>query len=122
MITGKVVNRQAMIEIEVVGPSGAPVALAAVVDTGYNGALTLPRGLVQSLRLPFMGHRRGRLADGTSVLMSTHSGTIDWMGQPTEVLVAQVSGTPLVGMMLMSGSRLTIDAIEGGQVFIEELS
>ena len=35
-------------------------------------------------------------------------------------MVHQAGGRPLMGMALLSGSRLLIDASEGGEVAIEE--
>ena len=70
MITGKVTaNREVVIEIEVAGPAQQLRRTQAVIDTGYNGYLTLPRQLVSALKLPFAGHRRGTLADGRTVLL-----------------------------------------------------
>ncbi len=82
MITGKVtVNREAVIELEVAGPAQQPRRIQAVIDTGYNGYITLPSHLITALQLPFVGHRRGMLADGSVVLLDVFSrqlsGTVD---------------------------------------------
>ncbi len=37
---------------------------------------------------------------------------------PVAVIAAE--GQPLVGMALLRGSRLTVDAVPGGEVLIEE--
>jgi clan AA aspartic protease len=121
MITGKVRNREAIIDIEVSTPARSPQQIEAVIDTGYNGHLTLPDHLVASLQLPFAGHRRGTLADGSVVLLDVFMATVIWHGQSKDILVSQAKGAPLVGMALLNGSRLTIDALDGGDVTIEEL-
>jgi predicted aspartyl protease len=47
MISGRVRNREAIIELEVSGPGQPLQQVEAVIDTGYNGYLTLPSHLVQ---------------------------------------------------------------------------
>lgn len=121
MITGKVVKSQAIIDVAIEGTDGASVSIAAIIDTGYNGAVTLPNQIIRSLGLPLMGHRRGRLADGSVVITKTCRGVVRWFGESREVLVAEMTGTPLVGMALLTGCRLTIDAFEGGQITIAKL-
>lgn len=58
MISGSVRNREAIIELEVSAPGQPPRQYTAVVDTGYNGYLTLPRQAIAELQMPFAGHRR----------------------------------------------------------------
>ncbi len=121
MIRGTVRNREALIELEV-SDSGQPVAkLEAVIDTGYNGYLTLPYDLVTALQLPFAGHRRGTLADGSVTRLDVYLASVVWHGQQKDVLISQAAGTPLVGMSLLAGSRLTMDVIDGGEVTIKAL-
>ena len=122
MITGNVTaDREAIIPIEVAGPSGQSQPIEAVIDTGYNGDLTLPSRLIEALQLPFGGHRRGALANGSHLLLDVYLATVISHGKPKEALISQAECAPLVGMSLLRGSRLTMDAVEGGDVVIEEL-
>lgn len=122
MIPGEVTaDREAIIRIEVAGPSEQSQRVEAVIDTGYNGHLTLPNRLIVALDLPFAGHRRGMLADGSDLLLDMYLATVIWHGEPREVLVSEARGAALVGMSLLRGSRLTVDVVEGGHVAIEEL-
>jgi clan AA aspartic protease len=120
MITGTVANREALVEVDVAF-AGRTVPTIAIIDTGYNGYLTLPSELITELGLPFAGYRSGTLADGSTVVLDVYLAAVIWHQSQTEVLVAQAAGRPLIGMSLLQGSRLTIDAIEGGDVVIEEL-
>lgn len=121
MIHGKVHSREVVIELEVFSPGQSPRQIEAVIDTGYNGYLTLPSDLVSALRLAFAGHRRGRLADGSVTRLDVYLGRVLWHGRDKEVLISEAPDTPLIGMALLEGSRLTIDATDGGDVTIEEL-
>lgn len=97
------------------------VEIQAVVDTGFDGELQLPPDLVQQLGHPYEGSARGTLADGSVSLFNYHTGRVLWHGAEREVVVVVSDGDPLVGMALLGGNRLTIDAVPGGVVRIEEL-
>ncbi len=108
-------------------PLGASVQegieIEAVVDTGFDGELTLPRGLIRRLGYPYVGFTRGTLADGSAVRFDYHEGRLLWHGgeeRAVVVLATGEAGDPLVGMALLRGSRLTIDAVPGGVVRVEE--
>lgn len=45
-----------------------------------------------------------------------------WHGREREVQVLATEGGPLVGMPVLRGSRLTVDATPGGAVRVEDLS
>ncbi len=107
-------------------PLGASVQegieIEAVVDTGFDGELMLPRGMIRRLSYPYEGFTRGTLADGSAVRFDYHEGRVLWHGEERAVVVlaAGEAGDPLVGMALLRGSRLTIDAVPGGAVRVEE--
>ena len=97
------------------------IEIEAVVDTGFDGELTLPRGLIRRLGYPYAGFTRGTLADGSAVRFDYHEGSLLWHGREERaVVVLAADGNPLIGMALLRGSRLTIDAVPGGAVRIEE--
>ena len=120
MIRGRIRNREAIVELEILGRDGAPQQTEAVIDTGFNGYLTLPSHLVVGLRLQFAGHRRGMLADGSVTRLDVYLASVMWHGRRKDVLISQAAGTPLVGMSLLDQCRLTIDVMEGGDVTIAE--
>ena len=122
MIRGRVTaDREAIIELDIAGPSQEFQRIEAAIDTAYNGYLTLPGRLIAELQLPFAGHRRGTLADGSALLLDVYLATVIWHGKRQEVLISKAEGEPLVGMSLLRGSRLAIDVVDGGDVVIEEL-
>jgi clan AA aspartic protease len=94
MISGSIRNREAIIELEVSAAGQPPQQIEAVIDTGYNGYLTLPSQLVTAISLPFAGHRRGTLADGSVTRLDVYLATVVWHGRQKDVLISQASGTP----------------------------
>ena len=46
---------------------------------------------------------------------------MSWHGRPSDVLVLNSDSAPLLGMALLWGSRVTVDALTDGQVTIEDL-
>lgn len=122
MIIGKVANQEAMIGLEVAGPTHPGRQIKTVIDTGYNGYLTLPGHLISALKLPFAGHRRATLADGTVTVLDIHMATVVWYGRHREVLVSQTAGSPLIGMSMLRGSQLSMHVVEGGDVRVKQLS
>lgn len=121
MIVGAVENLEASIEIEVFDAAGQPQQVLAVIDTGYNGHLTLPAEKIAFLGLSLAGQRRAKLADDSLVLLDVFQGSMTWHGARKNILVSQAEGGALIGMRLLAGSRLTIDVVNRGRVSIETL-
>ena len=121
MILGSVVNLEAAVEIELLDSADQSHRILATIDTGYNGQLTLPGNVISSFGLPAGGHIRGMLADGSVISMPVFLAKIDWLGSPRAVVVTQAEGGPLLGMEMLNGHRVIIDAVEGGEVRVEEL-
>jgi clan AA aspartic protease len=91
MINGLVTNLEAIIPIEITDGPGT-LQLSAVIDTGYNGHLTLPPSIIQSLKLASAGKLRGMLADGTIISMNTYIAQIEWLSGPRKVVVTATDG------------------------------
>ena len=73
MITGRVTaQRDAMVRLVVLDRVHKPHDVDAVIDTGFNGFLTLPRTMVQTLQLPLAGNRRVTLGDGSTVVLDLY--------------------------------------------------
>jgi predicted aspartyl protease len=54
MITGQITaDREAVVELILRGPTGAELAVDAVIDTGYTECLTLPAADIAALGLPY---------------------------------------------------------------------
>ena len=118
---GGVVNAryEAVIPLELQGPTGQTRQVEVVLDTGYNGRLVLPPSLVADLRLPSVSVRRAFLANGDEVTFSVHEVTAAWDGRPRRVNAGATGTTPLVGMRMLEGYTLSVEVKEGGRVVIQ---
>ncbi len=122
MIIGRItVNREVIVELEVVSSSHENENVEAVIDTGFNGYLILPIDLVNQLELQPAGNRRATLGDGTTVVLEVFLAKVIWHGREREVLVLQAEGGPLIGMSLLYGNRVTLTIVNGGDVTIEPI-
>lgn len=122
MLTGRVTpQRDAVVKIEVLGPTGRSVGLEAAIDTGYNGFLTLPRRLIEEFGLTFVGTAGAALGDGNDVRMDLYVAAVRWENRTRDILVLEAAGDVLLGMAMLEGSRVTMDVKENGSVLIEPL-
>jgi clan AA aspartic protease len=94
----------------------------AVIDTGFDGELTLQEATIRRLGYPYSGSAGGTLADGSEVQVDFYEGRVLWHGADRPVAVIGAEGQPLIGMGLLEGSRLTLEAEPGGKVLVEELA
>jgi clan AA aspartic protease len=122
LIAGAVVsNRGPVVPIMLRDASGHDHALSALVDTGFTGWLTLPKELIAAFGLDYVGQTTGVLADGSPAVFDTYRVRATWDDQPITTRVYELESEPLIGMRLLQGFRLVVDAVDGGPVRIERL-
>ena len=114
-------DRRARVTIGAFDREGRVHPVEAVVDTGFTGNLTLPAESIRRLGLPYIGNRTFELANGQQSRFEIYLGSVSWHDRERYVVTLQSGGAPLLGMALMWGSRVTVDALSGGAVEIEEL-
>lgn len=115
MITGVVTaDREAMIRIAVRGRSRRRQEVDAVVDTGFNGSLSLPPSLIAQMQLVWKRRGRALLADGSDILFDIYEAVVLWGGSPQRISVDEANSTPLVGMALLENYELTIEVRNAG--------
>ena len=121
MIEGAVSeNRQSIVRITLVGGDTGRLELDVVVDTGFTGYLRLNEDIVEALGLEFRNFVVNTLANGQDEQVPTYIGSVDWEGELKPITVQAINeGDHLLGMALLSGCRLTIEAVPGGAVAIE---
>ena len=122
MIVGKITNNQeAIIELEIIGLNWRE-KIEVVIDTGFDGYLTLPGDLINHLGLRRAGRRYAILGDGNTVALELYRAKVLWHGEEREVPVLHTDGGPLVGMALLNGNRVILDVVTDGDVRIDVLS
>jgi clan AA aspartic protease len=122
MINGVVnAQREATVQLVIHDATGQPDSFEVIVDTAYNGFLTLPSSQVSALRLTLQAQQQIRLADGSIQVISYYDATVIWNGQPRRVDVDAIDAPPLVGTALLQGHELRIQFVVGGLVTIEAL-
>ncbi len=120
MITGCVTaSREAVVSLKVCSPDGTQHDVEAVIDTGFNGSLTLPVTLIEKLDLPWRRRGQAVLADGSKSLFEIYDATIIWDGKRRRIAIDALDAEPLVGMSLLFGHDLTIEVMTGGSVLIK---
>ena len=122
MIEGEVTpERQGVVRLRVSRPGGPSEEMSVAIDMGFTGFLALPTDTIARLGLHLVGARRGRLADGSLILMPLYLAEVLWDGVLRRVQVLETGGPCLVGVSLLYDYVLTFEAIEGGHVSIEKL-
>lgn len=119
MIEGVVNARlEAVLSLSLLGPAGQEREVDVVVDTGFNGYLTLPPELVADLGLPVVGDAEAVLADGSEAVFDVYGVTMLWDGESRYVETGAVGVDPLVGMALLDSHSLYVEIEDGGSVVI----
>jgi clan AA aspartic protease len=122
MMQGVVNSRREAMLVVVVGNSNRQwQAIDTVIDTGFNGFLSLPSAIITALNLPWSGSDSVTLGDGSETYFDLYTAMVIWDGQYQEIDVAESETEPLLGMVLLYGYRLQVDTIEGGLVTIKML-
>lgn len=123
MIPGSVNDAlEATIPLTLEKDAGDSQPVEAVIDTGFNGFLTLPPARIAALGLRWLCRQRGFLADGSVQVFDVYEAVLQWDGRTRKVEVESVDAEPLVGMAMLERHELRIQVISGGAVTVQELS
>ncbi len=113
-------DREPALSLEIRGPDGAQ-SFDAVIDTGYNGALTLPPDWIDALGLTQSGEESVSLADGRVIVVPMYVGYVLLDEQAYEVDVAKAQTDPLAGTALLWGFSLHVEFEAHGLVEVDPL-
>ncbi len=119
MTTGVVnADLEAVLSLELVGTDGSQVQIEAVIDTGYNGFLTVPTSVVALLDLEWLGRDQRILADGQTTYFDVYRSVVLWEGAPRIIEVEATDVTPLIGTALLHRHEVKMQFIVGGDVTV----
>jgi clan AA aspartic protease len=117
MITGIVnVDFEPIIPLSICGSDGKVYTQDAIVDTGFNGWLSLPPDLIAQLNLKWKRRGRAVLGDGSECVFNVYEAILVWDGNFLTIPIDEADSEPLVGMSLMEGYQLIVQVFEGGPV------
>lgn len=122
MIAGNVnADLEPIISISVCDSSGKIYTREAIVDTGFNGWLSLPQDLIKQLNLRWKRRGRAILGDGSECVFDVYEAVVIWDGVYLTVPIDEANSEPLVGMSLMQGYQLMVQVFEGGLVELRKV-
>ncbi|BDA70900.1 hypothetical protein CAL7716_050660 [Calothrix sp. PCC 7716] len=121
MMNGRLIGGKATVPVIFRLPGQPDFSVDFVIDTGFNGYLTLPPQAVSAMNLPLHSSMPAILADGSQVLSSIHLATVVWDNVEKEIFVLASGYKPLLGAAMMKGYHLEIDFEENGLVSLEKL-
>jgi len=110
-----------IIPLSVCDSDGKIYTQDAIVDTGFNGWLSLPPDLITQLNLTWKRRGRAILGDGSECIFDVYEAVVVWDGALVTIPVDEADSEPLVGMSLMEGYQLMMQVFEGGQVELRKV-
>ena len=122
MITGNVHDFEPIIPLTVCSSDGKRYAKDAIVDTGFDGWLSLPSDLIAQLNLRWKRRGRAIIGDGSECVFNVYEALIIWDGDPLTIPVDEADSDPLIGMSLMEGYQLMVQVFEGGLVELNKVT
>jgi len=122
VINGSVVGLQAQIGIIFCLTGSPSLEIKCVIDTGFEGFLTLPPAAIATLGLSYVTRINANLADNSNIATDVYLATILWNGTERDVPVLAMGRRPLVGTGLLKDYHLGVDFRDGGTVAIEQIS
>lgn len=75
-------HREAIPRLALHDANGQEHCYDSLVDTGYNGNLTLPPNAIATLGLNWFRFGHAVLADGNAITFSIYKGVVLWMVSP----------------------------------------
>jgi clan AA aspartic protease len=122
MIKGVVTaDREAVIRVAVHGSAAKRVIVEAVIDTGFDGWLSLPPNVIRSLGLPWRRRGLALLADGSESVFDIFEGSVVWDRRRLRIPIDETNSTPLIGMALLDGFKLVTEVRIGGPLSLRRL-
>jgi clan AA aspartic protease len=123
MITGIVnVDFEPIIPLSICGSDGKVYHQEAIVDTGFNGWLSLPPDLITQLNLKWKRRGRAILGDGSECVFNVYEAVLVWDGSFLTIPIDEADSGPLVGMSLIEGYQLMVQVFEGGSVELSKVA
>jgi clan AA aspartic protease len=120
MMTGRVSwQLEAIVNVEIQDAEGYFHTLRCTLDTGFDGDLALPSGVIEQLGLVPIDILNVTLANSARASMPKYNANVSWQERLIEVEVLQTNGESAIGMALLENSIVTLQVWDGGDISIE---
>ena len=113
---------RAMIPVDLFDHQDRLHRVEAMLDTGFDGFLTLPAHWVQRLGLVWASGIPMQVATSEWVQFDAYAAAVFWLGNRLPIRVLQTQSEILVGTRLLWESELTVQFWEGGAVNVQARS
>lgn len=114
-------DRKIVMPLDVHCKDGSSVSVDALVDTGFNGHLTLPEDLLRLVHAEEDNVWTVELGDGNTVEMNSYAVEVNWLGSVRHVVVLESESEPLLGISMLWDHRVSFEAVNGGKVSVATL-
>lgn len=123
MILGTVNSEhEILFAVPILDSHGNENDVEAVLDTGFNGALTLPPATIVRLGLPYRSWTLAQLADGTVGRLNVYAATLIWDRAVRQITVEALDASPLLGMALLVNFELQVRVVAGSLARLSAVS
>ena len=110
------------VDVVINGPFGDTVTQVALVDSGPNGFVSLPAGVVDELRLIPDGSDVVELANAESESVLLFAGAVTLGRWRLSVPIHQIGDEPTVGTALLRSFNLSIDFVPDGEIRLSPIA
>ena len=106
------------IAVKSIGSEAALSEVTAMVDTGFDGNLALPEGMIKEIGLQLVGIQSSVLADGREARFKCYLAEAHLDGEARVVRILQSGEQPLVGMNLLWERLFSMNIRHNGLITI----
>lgn len=115
MVTGQVTAaREVVFRFDIFDKHSEAHELRVILDTGFDGSLTLPPVLAEAFGLVAANEEAILVGGDEQQLVPTYEATIGWDGQQRSVTVYGLDTHPVIRMRLIYGYDVHFHAVDGG--------
>ena len=108
-------------DISVTDRSGDLVTQKALIDTGFNGYLSLPLDVVEELDLTSIGGNAVELTNASEEDVPLFRGEVIFGPKVMTIPVHGIGTESTIGTSLFRSARLSIEFEEGGDVSVKDI-
>ena len=114
-------HRELVVPVRLLDANEHVHRLEAVVDTGFEGHLSLSPEQISAMELRFSQRIDMVVATGRTFEVNSYFGIVIWRGERRPIRILEAEGDPLIGTALLWGSLLTAEMTDNGAVAIGPL-